>query len=179
MEALLPFEDQTTHLWGYRASGGTVIIEPRFFVADRFSVHGIAAAADESGWQYIDGQGSVVIRPFVFDNGPDPFREGLARFKSGEQFGFFDERGRVVISPQFDFAAPFADGLAAFCEGCEVYAEGEHSRYEGGVWGFINKQGTVVLTPKYAAAESFALGQAKVMLNGRWIIINRNGDPIQ
>jgi hypothetical protein len=179
MEALLPFEDQTTHLWGYRTSGGAVMIEPRFLIAEQFSHHGMAAVVDESGWQYIDGQGSAVIRPFVFDNGPDPFHEGLARFKTGEHFGFFDERGRVIIAARFDFAAPFADGLAAFCQGCKARAEGEYHRYEGGVWGFIDKAGNVVITPKYAVAEAFAQGQARVMLDGRWVTINRNGDPIQ
>jgi hypothetical protein len=36
---------------------------------------------DDDGWAYIDTAGRAVIRPLVVDNGPDYFREGVARFR--------------------------------------------------------------------------------------------------
>ncbi|MGV8073024.1 MAG: WG repeat-containing protein [Syntrophobacteraceae bacterium] len=178
-DSISPFEDRKTRLWGYRTSSGAVIIKPQFLVAEDFSSQGMAAVADASGWKFIDEKGKVVIRPFVFDNGPDPFLEGLARFKNRGKFGFFDERGHVIIPARFDFATPFSDGLAAFCRDCREQTEGEHSSYEGGKWGFIDKKGHTAITPVFDRAESFEQGRAKVMLNGRWITIDKAGNPVR
>lgn len=179
MDSLVPFEDHQTHLWGYRRSGGAVIIKPQFLAAEEFSSDGMAAVADASGWKYINRKGTVIVIPFMFDNGPDPFQEGLARFKQGEKFGFFDERGQVIIPARFDFTAPFSNGLAAFCQGCREHREGEHSSYKGGKWGFIDKKGQTAITPLFEDARSFEQGRAKVMLNGEWVTIDKTGNPAQ
>ena len=88
---LSAFEDPASGLWGYRDARGAVVIEPRFLVAQDFSAHGIAAVADAVGWKIIDQRGAVLIpQPYLVDNGPDPFQEGLARFVEGGRIGFFD-----------------------------------------------------------------------------------------
>ena len=178
-EALSPFEDPGTQLWGYRDPRGAVVIAPRFAVAQEFSARGIAAVADASGWTIINRTGKVLIpRPYLLDNGPDPFQEGLARFTEAGRVGFFDERGQVVIPARFAFVAPFSEGRAAFCEGCREQAEGEHRSVQGGRWGFIDRSGTVVITARFGGAESFAQGRASVMQDGRWITIDRQGHPV-
>ena len=177
MEPLFPFEDPTTHLWGYLNARGAVVIAPRFSVAQDFSNRGIAAVADESGWKLIDRKGRVLIRPYLLDNGPDPFQEGLARFKEAGKFGFFNERGKVIIPARFAFAAPFSEGRAVFCQGCRELAEGEHRSMQGGLWGFIDRKGRIVITPRFDKAESFQRGKARAMLNGRWITIDPHGHP--
>ena len=90
---------------------------------------------DEQGWAYIDRRGSGLISRFIFDNGPDYFHEGLARFTVDSKFGFFDRRGRVVIKPTYAFAEHFSEGRAAVCEGCRKVVHGEHWTMEGGKWG--------------------------------------------
>ena len=172
---LFPFEDPATHLWGYRNARGKVVIHPQFSVAQPFSQGGIAAVADDSGWKYINRQGRTLIRPFLLDNGPDPFRQGLARFREAGKIGFFNEHGKAVIPPRFDFAGPFADGRAAFCKGCRERPTGEYHSIEGGLWGFIDRKGTIVITPMYEKAETFHQGRARVMRNGRWTSIDRQG----
>jgi hypothetical protein len=152
-EKLIPFEKGDR--WGYRNAQGKVAIEPRYVIAREFFPEGIAAVADEKEWAYIDRKGNVVIKPFIFDNGPDYFSEGLARFTVNKKFGFFDTHGRVVIKPQFDFAMPFHDGLAAFCTRCSEKRDGEHSFMEGGRWGFINRNGEVVIPPIYEKVPGF------------------------
>jgi hypothetical protein len=178
-EVLSPFEDPGTQLWGYRNPRGAVVIAPRFSVAQDFSERGIAAVADESGWKFIDRKGRVLIRPYLLDNGPDPFQDGLARFREAGKFGFFDERGKLVIAARFAFAAPFSEGRAVFCQGCREQAEGEHHSMQGGLWGFIDRKGKIVITPRFDKADSFHQGKARVMLNGRWITIDRQGHPIK
>jgi len=142
--SLIPFEDPDSDLWGYKTIRGAVAIPARYYVAGEFSRHGLAAVVDASGWQYVDTQGRCVIRPFVFDNGPDPFSEGLARFREDGKFGFFDETGRVVIPARFDFVKPFSGGSAEYCEGCTEQYEGEHMIHSGGTWGRIDRKGRVV-----------------------------------
>jgi len=170
---LLPFEKAGR--WGYKTPDGKVAIEPHFSVARDFSPEGIAAVVDEEGWAYIDRSGRIVIRPYIFDNGPDYFAEGLARFTAGGKFGFFDQRGQVVIPPRFGFAKPFSEGLSAVCDGCREIAEGEHRRMQGGTWGYINRSGGQVIPLQFEEAESFNKGQARVKLKGYWKYIDRKG----
>lgn len=174
---LVPFEQEGK--WGYKDSQGKVVIGPRFVIAQDFSAEGIAPVVDEIGWAYIDTKGNVVIRPFVFDNGPDYFREGVARFTVDGKFGFFDKSGKIVIKPQFGFALPFSEGLAAICEGCKEEAAGEHRLAKGGRWGFINKQGEISIPLSFEAAESFQDGRARVKFKGQWRLINKGGRVVK
>jgi hypothetical protein len=89
--------------------------------------------------------------------------------------GFFDERGRVVIPARFAFVAPFSEGRAAFCEGCREQTEGEHRSVRGGRWGFIDRRGHIVIRARYADAEPFAQGTARVLQEGAWVTIDRQG----
>lgn len=168
-----PFEAQGK--WGYKDAQGKVVIPARYLVAQEFSPEGIAAVADADGWAYIDAQGRVLVRPFLFDNGPDYFRQGLARFLSRGKFGFFDQRGKVVISARYSFALLFSEGLAAVCEGCKEVPEGEHRVMRGGRWGYINRQGTLVIPTQHEEAGSFQQGRARVKLGGQWRWIDPRG----
>ncbi|MBZ5542648.1 MAG: WG repeat-containing protein [Acidobacteriia bacterium] len=169
----IPFEEDG--LWGYKDVHGGVVIKPRFLLAEEFSPEGIAPVVDDSGWAYINAEGKVVIRPFVVDNGPDYFSEGLARFTREGKFGFFDKRARVVIPPKYDFASPFSEGFAAFCEGCKEEPVGEHRIVRGGKWGFINRKGEVVIPPKFDEVEVFQGGRARAKWDGQWRSIDKRG----
>lgn len=161
--------------WGYKDDRGRVTIKPQFLMAEDFSPEGIAPVVDDGGWAYINADGKVVIRPFVVDNGPDYFSDGLARFVREGKVGFFSKRGRVVIAAKFDFVRPFSEGLAAFCEGCREKPEGEHRMVRGGKWGFINRTGETVIPPKFDEVEVYRNGQARAKLDGQWHSIDRKG----
>lgn len=81
---------------GYRDNQGTVIIKQKYILAHDFSPEGIATVIDNTGWGYINRKSVIIIRPFVFDNGPDPFQESLARFITDGKCGFLT--GRVRLS---------------------------------------------------------------------------------
>jgi len=162
--------------WGYTDRNGKWVIQPRYVLALDFLPTGIAAVVDDSGWVYIDKKGDLVIRPFLFDNGPDYFSEGLARFTVNNRFGFFDEYGKIVIQPRFDFARPFSGGFAAVCEGGENRRDGEHSYRHGGKWGFINKTGKIIIPLQYDQVKNFSEGQAQVRGGEEWKTINEKGE---
>jgi len=172
-ETLSPFRSDGK--WGYRDAAGEVAISPRYVLADSFLAGGIAPVVDDTGWAYIDKRGSILLRPFTYDNGPDYFSEGLARFVEDGRFGFFDEAGRIVIAARFDFALPFHEGLAAFCVGCWSVTDGEHTHIEGGKWGYVDRSGRVVIPPTFDSALNFKEGTAEVELDGEPVIIDKKG----
>lgn len=173
---LVPFEKEGK--WGYQDAQGKVVITPTFIAAHNFSPEGIAAVVDAGGWGYINRRGTIIIRPFVFDNGPDSFQEGLARFTKEGTFGFFNLRGKIVINPKFDFAAPFHEGLAAFCKGCAKKMIGEHSFWEGGKWGYINHKGKIAIAAQFDSVKNFNKGKAQVTREGELIYIDKKGIPL-
>jgi hypothetical protein len=134
------------------------------------------AVVDASGvWTYQLNGISTGIHPYSFDNGPDYFEEGFARFVVNGKFGFFNQGGKVVIKPSYDFATPFQEGRAVVCDGCTLNGEGEHTMYEGGKWGFIDQAGTLVIPMKYERAEMFQDGRATVVLDSKTLSIDVQG----
>lgn len=170
---------QENEKWGFKDEKGTVMIKTQFIIAHNFLSTGIVAVVDSIGWAYINTEGNVVIRPFIYDNGPDYFSEGFARFTSDDKFGFFDETGQIIIEPQFDFVFPFSEGLSAICMGCKKRKEDEHRVVEGGKWGYIDTQGEVIIDVKFEHAKSFERGRARVMMNGQWMTIDKKGNTVR
>lgn len=164
--------------FGYREPSGRVVIEPRYDLAEEFTPEGIAAVADDEGFAYIDRTGRVLIRPFNFDNGPDPFEDGLARFVENGKFGFFNTRAHVIIPARFDFACGFSEGLACFCVGCTIDKSDEHGIIRGGRWGYIDKTGAVVIPLAFDGPAYFMDGKASVKGGGVQVTIDRTGKVV-
>jgi hypothetical protein len=171
--ALIPFEKDGK--WGYQDNAGKVVISPRYQIAREFSREGMAAVVDDQGWAYIDEAGRTVIRPLVLDNGPDYFRDGVARFSRNGKVGFFDARGKVVIQPVYAYAMPFSEGRAVVCDGCAEIEQGEHRSVKGGKWGFIDRRGQLVIPLRFSEAENFENGHARVRTATNWHYIGRDG----
>ena len=78
--------------------------------------------------------------------------------------------GSLVISPQFESAGPFSDGLAAV----------EVGEDKGWKWGYIDTSGDFRIVPQFDAADAFSEGLAAVRLGdektGLWGFIDRTGD---
>lgn len=131
-------------LYGYKTQSGEIRIPARFNYADSFQC-GAASVIEKGKAVLIDQKGEIILEIFLFDNGPDYFKEGLARFIENGKMGFFDCGGRKVIAASFDFAHPFSGGRADVCNGCKRRAMGEHYTMEGGTWMSVDRQGR--LTP--------------------------------
>lgn len=68
-------------------------------------------------------------------------------------YGYIDKSGKQIIKPQFKFARPFSEGLAAV----EI----------GNKTGFIDEHGNLVIKPKFSFVGDFHEGLA-LMLLGEW-----------
>lgn len=112
---------------------------------------GLGSLLTTDGWYYVlpDGRNALVV---TLDNGPDYFSEGLARTRRAGKVGFINRSLSEVIPPAWDFAFPFADGLAMVCRDCRSRptADGEHSEMYGGSWGYIDRTGDVVVPVRFA-----------------------------
>jgi len=172
------FEDG--ELVGFKDAQGKVVLSPRFQVAQEFTPGGMACGADKDGWVCIDGNGTPLLRPFLYDNGPDEFSEGLARFVEAEKIGFFDESGSKKIPARFSFVLPFADDRAAFCDGCTRRCEegGEHCSMTGGQWGLIDRTGAEIVAASLDEIGAFEGGKARAKRAGAEITIDRDGKPV-
>jgi len=122
-----PFFDEQIEQYGYLDCDGAVAVPAIYRFAYEFNEGGIAAVADESGWYYIDRSNQFVIKPMLYDNGPDYFSDGLSRFVKDGKYGYFDEFGKIVIEAQYDFAWPFKNGKAQVGEDCQFVPDGEHT----------------------------------------------------
>lgn len=174
-QSVVPYSENEQ--WGYRSIDGEIVIEPRFVLAQEFLAGGIAAVVDNDGWAYIDTLGNVILRPFIFDNGPDYFHQGLARYVDDGKMGFFDETGKIIIPAYYSFANPFYEDRAAVCFGCHKEYLGEHYTMVGGKWGFINRNGEMVIDARYEDVSDFKDGEAQVKL-GKWFTIDASGNVL-
>ncbi|MCA1816762.1 MAG: WG repeat-containing protein [Acidobacteria bacterium] len=129
---------------------------------------GLAAVQINGKWGYVDRTGKLVI-PAQFKDALE-FSEGLAAVRlpvddahavtcplqnpgdtstNPNLYGYVDRAGRLVIPPQFEYAKPFSEGLAAVSN-CSKPA-------------FIDETGAVVLSVPFDEANAFAGGLASVL----------------
>jgi hypothetical protein len=105
---------------GCTDKAGKTVIPFAYDGAVAFKKSGLALVLDpKKGFALINVRNETVLEPFMFDNGPDPIADGLARVRRDGKIGFVDAEWRLVIAPQFDAAFPFAGGSAKVCVGCD------------------------------------------------------------
>jgi len=198
--------------WGYVDHGGKLAFLPQKYApAGEFS-EGLAAVTQPHGlgWPmrvgYFDTTGKLVIEPKHYgEYSQTDFRDGRAlvrltgmRFRLNplrliRRYGYIDESGEFAITPQFDEAKPFSDGLAKvwkddkatyidtagktvidvtqyhytgdFSEGLAFVAEPVE---RGGKIGYIDRKGKTAIRPQFDSAGGFHHGLARVTLGDRW-----------
>lgn len=117
---------------------------------------------EKNAWGYVyDRKGNFLYQPFMYDNGPDYFVEGLRRFVKNGKIGFADRNGKVIIEPKHDFVDYFNYGYASFCDGCDwEKTDDEHKSIVGGKWGMMNARGeTVPPLTKYSEKDVKIVGK--------------------
>jgi hypothetical protein len=89
---------------------------------------------------------SVKDAAFMLDNRLDPSAPTLV-YENGK-YGYRDKNGNMAIPAQFDYARPFAEGMA------RVRIGTEH--------GYIDKKGVFVIKGQFDSAEDFSQGLSAV-----------------
>ena len=117
------------------------------------------------------------------------------RFHCDGKYGYIDKTGKMLISPQFDDAGSFFDGLAGVRTGpkwgyidktgkmvisaqvdfARPFSEGLAGVRTGPKWGYIDKTGKMVIPPQFDQASDFLGGLARVMVVDKDGYIDKTG----
>ena len=159
--------------FGFKDTSGNIIIQALYDGVYEFDTNRITAVVDSTGWMIINKKGEHILNPYIFDNGPDYFEEGLARYVENSKMGFFDKNGNKVIQARYDFAAPFKGGYSAVCNGCAmVPMDEEHSRIDGGKWGMIDRTGKENISLVYDMLIHFDEDSVTLKMEEKWYKMN-------
>jgi hypothetical protein len=191
-------------------SGGLASISLRAEGTARFPI--VDFGTNEIKVGYIGASGKIAI-PLNTNWWPSRdahqyFLEGLEpthmRGKVGRITGdwcYIDTQGKFVVEPQFSYAQPFSEGLAAVRDASGRYGYIDHTgKYvitpqfdeafafsEGfagvgvsNLFGYIDKRGAFIIKPQYrsAAAHGFAEGLVWIEVDGKWGCVNEKGETV-
>lgn len=120
--------------------GGRCSVNNRMFVKK----------SGESRYKMYDTE-TLTSNGFECDNA-DLLIEDLAAFEKDGKWGFVDNKGNVVIEPQYDEAKSFRHGYAAV--------------RRGDVWGFINRSNEMIIEPEFEEALYFLSDGSAFVRNG-------------
>lgn len=159
-------ESKTVYKYGFINKKGQYVVPPQFDTFYCFS-EGLAVVEREGKQGQVDTTGKIII-PLKFEGFTGNFSEGLARatLKRGDNIGYIDKAGNYVISPQFEHAEDFAEGLAVV----KVKDKYGYDKY-----GYINKAGKYVIQPQFDCATKFYQGLALVEIRNDPTFINKYG----
>jgi serine/threonine protein kinase len=92
----------------------------------------------------------------------------LFPMKVGDEWGYADREGKIIIKPQYKYAGIFRDGLALVATGKERLN-----------YGYIDESGNYVIPAQFDAATLFSEGIAWVVKeNGKPVAINTKGEEL-
>lgn len=163
------------YLYGYLNLQGKEAIPYRYESATDFNDGRAVVKLKENSYELIDFNGEVIKTynyAFVGQVG-----EGLLAFQeiAGGKYGYIDENGQVVITPQFTGALPFKEGRAVV-NTAEDY---------GNKYGLIDKKGNFIIKPIYNDIRQLgeervgvgkAINEANPFFGSKYAIADINGN---
>ena len=153
--------------WGLMDATGKIVVPCKYnMLVDAFNEYGLAQVSNVNGIGYVDSTGEEVIKCKYQSVGE--FREGLLDARYNDKWGYIDTKGNTIIPHKYDIGIWFEDGLARV-------AKREGSQY---YFGYIDKEGNEVIPLIYSNAKDFENGVAEVMIDGKWVRIDKKGNRI-
>jgi hypothetical protein len=168
-------DDQAGKKWGYIDRHGNVVIQPKYDYAGKF-VDGLALVGlgDERVCIGSSGKAEFTI-PAEVRRVRNASHRRVWFMDAKERWGLFDDRGRVLIPPQYDTVSEFSEGLAMVNLGAKDVGIGDKV---GGEWGYVDVQGKRVIAVQYGFAGPFRNGLARVTDNTGHRFIDQRGTKV-
>lgn len=146
--------------WGYINKKGEVVLPFVCKEVESFS-SGLAAIHYEDGYGFINMDGKIIISTIYLEVGKISENLVWAREKGSSKVGFLDLDENWVISPAYDYAGDFSEGLARVST--------------MGIYGFIDRSGVCMIDFLFQDAGSFSDGLTWVKMNNKFGFIDKNG----
>lgn len=130
-----------------------------------FGYFAILGKKDLPGWSAIDSNEKVLFQVYNTIFGvpsPDYLIENKIRIiDATEKIGFANDKGEIIIEPQFEFVTSFYNGFAIIGEKCKKIPWGNHEHDDGCKHysiqcerhGYINETGKVIKLGNYTFEE--------------------------
>ena len=174
---LMPFEDENTHLWGYKNTIGDIVIPPTYYWAGNFYDERAVVELKFNECGYIDKKGDLVI-PAMYKQACD-FIGGIALVTIGdpnttdtEQIHMYiDTMGNQVFPETFLSSGSFSENYAVVLKSGPWYPTPPSWGLKQ-EWSYINTNGTYATDIVFDDALPFSNGLAAVKINDKWTIIN-------
>ncbi|MFC0523587.1 WG repeat-containing protein [Pontibacillus salicampi] len=161
--------------YGYLDRQGQEALRPIYLSADDFQEKKALVKVRENDFALINRNGSVLysyLYPYVGARG-----DGLLAFQrdSGGKYGYINEKGRIVVEPQFDGAQRFYEQRAI------INRIDDYLYY----YGVIDRKGNMVIEPEFndivpMKENRFAVGKAKKpsepYLGSTYAIVKADGE---
>lgn len=120
-----------TNKVGMADNTGKLILGLEYDLLDYFSENGLALAAKNELFGYVDESGTAIIDFEYYKAYPFGHKDLAPVCKDEFECGYIDSTGKVMIGFEFDDVKPF-------------YRNGLAPVYNGSYWGLINTQGQIV-----------------------------------
>ena len=132
---------------------------------DTFRYFAIFGIKNHPGWSAIDINENILFQVFNTSFGepsPDYLIENKIRIIGNEnKIGFANEKGEIIIEPQFEIATSFYNGKAIIGKKCKKIPWGDHEDENGchhysikcEYQGFIDEKGTILKLRNYTFDE--------------------------
>ncbi|MBR5843363.1 MAG: WG repeat-containing protein [Bacteroidaceae bacterium] len=145
--------------WGYINLNGECVIPCQYEKAFSFNDNGLAIVKNDNRYHLINREGSIVQTHAYDEMIPD----GLwARVRIENQWGWCNEKGQTVVSPQFTDSRAYGNADLA-----PVKIRGK--------WGYIDRSGKVVIKRQFTEAYPFIDNCAAVKTGTVWGFIDTKG----
>lgn len=95
-------------------------------------------------------------------NAQEQLQNDLLRACKGDKCGYINRKGKMIIKPQFVYAADFSEGLASIS-------------FDKKKWGFIDTTGKVIIPPQFENVNNFSDGLAAFEVDDKHGFIDRTG----
>lgn len=193
--------------YGYIDASGKMVIPAIYENADEFH-NGKAKVKKEGQWYFIDKSGNETKIESTFEKKYEEvgeFYEGLCKVSTlklefmdlayhsdyseiAGTWGYVDENGTEIVSPQYIYANDFNDGIAIVCKGKWTRDEKWNNKHNSGrywteeeLWGAIDKTGKEVIPCVFDEIKKFwdttdiFAAHSGGWEKGKWGVIDKNG----
>ena len=135
------------------------------FNFDNYGYFAIFGKKGSPGWTAIDAKENILFQVYNTSFGepsPDYLIENKIRIIDSEnKIGFANEKGQIVIKPQFEIVTSFHNGKAIIGEKCKKVPWKEHAKEEDCQhysivcenFGYINEKGEILKLGNYTFEE--------------------------